>query len=268
MKDRLDFGLSPCPNDTFIFYRFIQTGKYQPYFLDIEELNESAIKERFPLIKVSCITAVQLSNYEILSSGGAIGYGCGPLIVSSFSTTEINFIEQVEKYPIFIPGKHTTANFLFHQYCSYNKINIDRLKIEYLRYDKIISSLKKQKAFGILIHEERFNFQNHQLYKIRDLGEWWENTTQLPIPLGCIILHKDYLELKNSIEQDIKDSILYSKNRYQEALPFIKKYAQTMDEEVIQSHIKLYVTDFSYDMQDKGREAIAQLKQFIKKSMP
>ncbi len=263
MKDRLDFALSPCPNDTFIFYHFIQTGKYQPFFLDIEELNESAIKERFPLIKVSCITAVQLPNYEILSSGGAIGYGCGPLIVSSFSTTEINFFEQVEEYPIFIPGKHTTANFLFYQYCSYNKINIDRLKIEYLRYDKIISSLKKQKSIGILIHEERFNFQNHQLYKIRDLGEWWENTTQLPIPLGCIVLHKDFLKLKEVIELDIQHSILYSKNNYQEVLPFIKRYAQSMEEDVIKSHIDLYVTDFSFDMQDKGREAILKLKYFI-----
>jgi 1,4-dihydroxy-6-naphthoate synthase len=263
MKDRLDFGLSPCPNDTFIFYRFIQSGKYQPYFLDIEELNESAMKERFPLIKVSCVTAVQLPNYEILSSGGAIGYGCGPLLVSSSNLTEKNFLEQSKNYPIFIPGKHTTANFLFHQYCQYHHIDTNSLRIEYLRYDKIIPELKKQKGVGILIHEERFNFQNHQLYKIRDLGEWWEQTTQLPIPLGCIVLHKDFLEFKKAIELDIQNSILYSQNHYQEVLPFIKRYAQSMEEDVIKSHIDLYVTDFSFDMHDKGREAIIKLKNFI-----
>ncbi|GIX42507.1 MAG: 1,4-dihydroxy-6-naphtoate synthase [Leptospiraceae bacterium] len=265
MNSKLDFGLSPCPNDTYIFYHFIHTGKYNPIFLDVEELNQLALKEEIPLIKVSCITAVQLQKYEILSSGGAIGYRCGPLIVSSLKNQLYynDFINLIYKYPIYIPGKHTTANFLFYQFCKYNNIPINQIEIHYIRYDKIIPELKKNNAFGVLIHEERFCYQNHNLKKIIDLGEWWEETTHLPIPLGCIVLHKDYIELKDIIENDIKQSIEFSKNNYHKVLPFIKKYAQSMDETIIKSHIDLYVTDFSYDMKDKGKQSLFKLKEFV-----
>lgn len=264
MKHKIHFGLSPCPNDTYIFYHFIKTGKYEPIFLDVEELNQLALQERLPLIKVSCITAVQLKNYEILSSGGAMGYGCGPLIVSNIQETkESKIIEKLQKYPVFIPGKHTTANFLFYQFCHYH--NIQPKNVFYIRYDKIILEVKKQRSFGILIHEERFSYQNHHLYKVIDLGEWWELKTGLPIPLGCIVLHKDFLDLKKTIENDIKKSIEFSHKNFNEVLPFIKKYAQTLEENTIKAHINLYVTDFSYDMQDKGIIAINKLKEFINK---
>ncbi len=261
---KLDFGLSPCPNDTYIFYKFIQQSEIVPHFLDVEELNQLAYKEEFPLIKVSCYTALQLKNYVILKNGGAMGYGCGPILVSGNKMEKENLILSFQNSTILIPGKNTTANFLFKYFCKKNHIEISKLDIQYTRYDQIIPTLQKEKKFfGILIHEERFTYQAFNLFLITDLGEWWEKETNLPIPLGCIVLHKDLLELKEKIENQILESILYSKNFYDEVLPFIRKYAQSMDDKAIKQHIDLYVTDFSYDMKDKGRETLRKMKSFI-----
>lgn len=262
----IEFALSPCPNDTYIFYKFLQKDKYKAYFYDIEELNQLAINESIPLIKVSCVTAVQLNQYVILNAGGAIGYGCGPIIVSnSYEFQPKNdFIKYLYDYPVYVPGKHTTANFLFHQFCLNNNIDIDKINIHYIRYDKIIETLKKEEiGFGILIHEERFTYNKFNLNLIIDLGEWWEDNTSLPIPLGCIVLHKDYLYLKSKIEKEIQESIDYSKNHFDKVFPFIKQHAQSLEDHAIISHINLYVTDFSYDMGEKGKETINKLKTFI-----
>lgn len=267
-NQQFEFAVSPCPNDTYIFYKFIQKRNYKTYFYDIEELNQLAFKEAFPLIKVSCVTAVQLENYIILNSGGAIGYGCGPIIVSNIDKfhQRLDFIPYIYQYPIYIPGKNTTANFLFHQFCQEHQIDINQINIQYIRYDKIIETLRqKELGFGILIHEERFTYSRFNLNMILDLGEWWEDQTTLPIPLGCIVLHKDYLYLKSKIEKDIQESIEYSKNHLDVVFPFIKQHAQTLDEEAILSHIQLYVTDFSYDMGEKGKETIQKLKTFLVK---
>ncbi len=262
----LDFALSPCPNDTYIFYKFIHSGNYKAYFYDIEELNQLALKESLPLIKVSCVIAVQLDSYIILKSGGAIGYGCGPIVISNFQEiqTESHFLNHLYDFPIYIPGKTTTANFLFHQFCYDHHINPSKVNIHFIRYDKIIETLKNgEPAFGILIHEERFTYKKFHFNMILDLGEWWEDKTKLPIPLGCIVLHKDYLYLKSKIEKEIQESIEYSKNNFEIVYPFIKHHAQSLEDMAILSHINLYVTDFSYDMGEKGKETIQKLKTFI-----
>ncbi len=263
MEKSLDFGLSPCPNDTFIFYHFIKDSEFNPIFLDIEELNNLALQEKIPLIKVSCATAIQLKNYEILRSGAAIGFHCGPILISN--TNIENNWQLLKKFPVYIPGFHTTANFLFYQFCYFYQIEYKKLDIVFTRYDKIIPALlnRNTTAFGILIHEERFSYQNKNLFSVVDLGDWWQNTTQLPIPLGCIVLHKDLINKKEEIEKKIQDSILYSKNHYNEVLPFIKKYAQSMDDKDIHSHINLYVTEFSFDLKEEGMRSIQELKKFI-----
>lgn len=265
----IQFGLSPCPNDTYIFFKFIQNKEIDPIFLDVEELNQLALLEKIPLIKVSCATAVQLKNYHILSSGGAMGFGCGPIIVSNFKYLEkdISLKNKIENWEIFIPGRHTTANFLFSTYCKENQIVLKN-NINYIRYDKIIPELLKLKqknipSLGILIHEERFTYSNFNLFLEIDLGSWWESFTKLPIPLGCIVIHKSIFEQKNKIQKEIQESIFYSQKHFEEVLPFIKEKAQTLSEEAIKEHIKLYVNEFSIELGKKGWEALEKLKKFI-----
>lgn len=263
----IKFGLSPCPNDTYIFFKFIQNQEIEPIFLDVEELNQLALLEKIPLIKVSCATAVQLKNYQILSSGGAMGFGCGPLIISNFKK-DMKLKNKIETWKIFIPGKHTTANFLFYTFCKENQIDLNN-NINYIRYDKIIPELLKLKqenvpSLGILIHEERFTYSNFNLFLEIDLGNWWESFTKLPIPLGCIVIHKSILEYKGRIQKEIQKSILYSQNHFEEVLPFIKEKAQTLSEDAIKEHIKLYVNEFSIELGEKGWEALEKLKKFIK----
>ncbi len=263
----MKFGLSPCPNDTFIFYKFIQNKEITPIFLDVEELNQLARKQEIPLVKVSCATAVQLKNYEILSCGGAMGYGCGPLIISN-QLSKKPIKEAIQTYTILIPGKFTTANFLFTSFCKENQIQDKLFDILYLRYDEIIPKMlelkqKNQNALGILIHEERFTYKKFQLYFEFDLGTWWETFTNLPIPLGCIVLHKDFSKDKQKIEESIRESLLYSKQNYEQVLPFIKEKAQTLDEEAILNHIQLYVNEFSYNIQESGWIALKKMKELI-----
>ncbi|MFN3603520.1 MAG: MqnA/MqnD/SBP family protein [Leptonema sp. (in: bacteria)] len=263
----MEFGLTPCPNDTYIFYKFIQKPWISPIFLDVEELNQLALQGNLPLVKVSCATAVQLKEYVILASGAAMGFGCGPLLVSNYDNSK-NLTEKIKNSRILIPGKHTTANFLFANFCSKNQIPTKDLKIEYVRYDQIIPSLiefksKNQNAMGILIHEERFTYRNFNLNLEMELGSWWEMHTQLPIPLGCIVLHKDFWQDKVKIEEEIRESILYSKTHFQEVFPFIKNKAQTLSEEAILNHIHLYVNDFSLNIEERGWIALDKMKQFI-----
>lgn len=263
----MKFGLSPCPNDTYIFYKFIQNKKIIPLFLDVEELNQLALKEEIPLIKVSCATAVLLKHYDILSCGGALGYGCGPLIISNQNSEE-NLKEKIQKYTIYIPGTFTTANFLFTSFCKENQISTKQLDIVFLRYNEIIPQLlllknKQQNALGILIHEERFIYNTFHLYLELDLGNWWERFTNLPIPLGCIVLHKDFSKEKETIENAIRESLLFSKENYHKVLPFIKEKAQTLDEVAIHNHIQLYVNEFSFNIQESGWTALQKMKEFI-----
>ncbi|MCS7205059.1 MAG: hypothetical protein NZ853_05130 [Leptospiraceae bacterium] len=267
LEKKLSFGLTPCPNDTFIFYQFLKNPFIEGQFHDIEVLNELAFQKALPLIKVSCATAVKLQDYIILSAGGAMGYDCGPILISNFLNHAETW-EDLYTSKIYIPGRHTTANFLFHQFSKENKIPFEKLSIHYVRYDQILPLLvnNQERAYGILIHEERFTYKKHSLNLVLDLGEWWYKEKNLPIPLGCIVLHQEYHAYKEFIEDKIRESLLYSQNHYFEVLDFMKKHAQTMDEDAIKNHVNLYVTKFSYDVGVDGWNAIQMLKTFINQS--
>lgn len=267
LPETLHFGLTPCPNDTFIFYKFLQKPYIVSHFHDVEELNQLALMETYPLIKVSCAAAVRLKNYIILESGGAMGYNCGPLLLANKEIPPDTLSDFLLQRKILIPGKYTTANFLFRKFTETLQIPIEESSINYVRYDAIIPALVKEKEilFGVVIHEERFTYAGYHLFLVEDLGEWWQKHTGLPIPLGCIVLHKTLIDLKEEIEREIRQSILYSRNHFDEVFPFIKEHAQTMDKEAIKMHIETYVTDFSYRMDEDGRKAIQQLRDLLTK---
>jgi len=255
---KLTLGFSPCPNDTFIFDALVNSridteGLEFGYFLaDVEELNRKAFFSEVDITKISSHAyAFAASDYLILDSGSAIGYGNGPLLISK----ELIDPSQIKNARIAIPGKYTTANLLFS--ISWPEaVN----KREYL-FSEIENVLLRNEAdAGLIIHETRFTFQKKGLHKIADLGEFWEKLTGLPIPLGLIAIHrrvpvetalKFNRVLRRSVEFAIEDSLA--------SYDFVSSNAREMDSAVMNSHISLFVNDFTINLGVKGRKALDEL---------
>lgn len=244
--DKLRLAISTCPNDTFIFGALIRKDIDVPFDIelsmeDIQLCNNMALKEQQDIVKVSFgVFPLIQENYKILKSGGALGFGCGPLVLSKNYTT----MEELKHKIMAVPGENTTAFMVlkrFYPDCAEN--------IKVMRFDKIMPALKNGEVDGgLVIHEGRFTYNKYNLIKVTDLGVEWEEQYNLPIPLGFIALHKKYIHLADMINDTIKRSIEYAYNHKDEALSFCKQYAQDMDNDVMGSHIKLYVNDYSKDL--------------------
>ena len=262
--NKLNFSLSPCPNDTFAFYYFIHKSPLSKYFnfsfYDIEKLNADTLKKKNDISKVSFhLFSYLTDSYDLLSSGIALG-DTGPLLVSH--NKENNFINKT----IAIPGYYTTANFLLK---SFLKENYNKNTIEEVLFSVINQKIKnKVYDVGLLIHESRFSYKNYNLYCLEDLGQWWQKLTSCPIPLGGIIIKKSLeKEFKIKLCQEIRFSILWAKkNKNNYALKsFIKKYASELDDEIINKHIETYVNEETIQLSRKGEEAIKKLFSYAKK---
>lgn len=252
-----EIGMSPCPNDTFIFdaliNKSIDTGDYtfKPILEDVETLNGWALSGKLPITKLSYgVLPLLLDKYSLLDSGSALGKGVGPLLIS-----RDKFDDNVNNETIAIPGENTTAHFLF------SLAYPDAKKKIFLRYDNIEEFVLEGKGLGVIIHENRFTYQNKGLYKISDLGSVWENKMHLPIPLGGIVIKKEIAEnVKRDINNLIRKSLEYSFANLPYLSPFITSNAQEMSEDVMRKHINLYVNNFSISLGKDGRDAI---KKFI-----
>ena len=269
----LTLGYSPCPNDTFIFYALvhgkIDTGdlKFKEILLDVEALNQKAINSELDITKVSYSAFANLrEDYCLLRSGGALGRGCGPLVVSKRNYT----MKDLKGKRIAIPGELTTAYLLLQLYDPDLKKNI-----KVMPFNMIMYAVKNGDVdAGLIIHESRFTYPSYGLRKVIDLGEWWEKETGLPIPLGCIIAKRSMgKELINKTDSLIKESILYSMAHKKESTEYIKNHSQEIEDSVIEAHINLYVNDYSMDIGDEGINAVKKLfdmageKGIIKKSL-
>ncbi len=262
----ITFGFSPCPNDTFIFYAIankkIDTKGLDFNFLieDVETLNHLAVKKMVDITKISCHAFYFLQNdYRFLRSGGAFGQGCGPLLVQKSRRAEEQKLKKIA-----IPGELTTAFLLLKLYLASSSSPITHHPLPSfiaMPFHKIMEAVRDGKVdAGLIIHESRFTYQEYGLMQVVDLGQWWENETCLPIPLGGIIVRKSLGDdIINKVEHIIKESIKYSRSNKEEALPFIKKYSQELSEDVILKHISLYVNDYSFDIGKEGRDALNEL---------
>jgi 1,4-dihydroxy-6-naphthoate synthase len=255
---KLTLGFSPCPNDTFIFDAMVHgridtEGLEFDYFLaDVEELNRKAFEGTVHITKMSYHAyAYASSNYLILDSGSALGRKNGPLLVSRKNIE----ISEVDNSTIAIPGKYTTANLLF----SIAWPNATKKK-EYLFSDVENAILNGEADAGLIIHESRFTYFKKGLRKIADMGEYWEKLTNLPIPLGAIVINRSVPEdialkvnriLKNSLEYAYRDAIA--------SYDFVSENAKEMDSDVMNNHIKLFVNEFTADLGVEGRKAIENL---------
>lgn len=258
MSQKLSLGFSPCPNDTFIFDALIHKKlndnpfDFSVSMEDVEWLNNQALNCKLDITKLSYFAYAFCSkDYQLLTSGSALGKGCGPLLVTLNNPESIN----LKTASIAIPGKYTTANFLLSIFApdAKNKSEILFSEIE----DKVING---EFDAGLLIHENRFTYKEKGLKLIADLGEFWERTTGNLIPLGGIAIKRSLPEaIKLKINDLIKQSIEYAYENIADVMPFIKAHAQELEEEVMQKHIDLYVNKYSLDLEDEGKNAVEKM---------
>ena len=252
---KLSLGFSTCPNDTYIFdamvHQKIDTEglEFEAFLGDVEELNRKAFLQELDITKLSYHAYAYLSeSYVILDSGSALGEKNGPLLLSKKKI----YPDEVDDLKIAIPGKYTTANLLLG--IAYPKA---QLKKEYLFSDIEEAVLSGEVDAGLVIHENRFTYASKGLLKVIDLGEFWEDLTKELIPLGgIVILRRLDKELKRKVNRIMKRSIEFALRQPVEVMPYVKKHAQEMDEDVMLKHIGLYVNDYTLDLGDKGKSAI------------
>jgi 1,4-dihydroxy-6-naphthoate synthase len=256
---KLTLGFSPCPNDTFIFDALVNnkmdTGdlSFDVRLEDVETLNRLALNNALDISKISYgVLPLVMDTYIVLNSGSALGTGVGPLLVCKQPIGK----DEIKDCRIAIPGEHTTAHMLFSLAFpeARNKV--------FLRYDEIEAFVlhEKETVAGVIIHENRFTYQEKGLVKLIDLGEYWEQETQSPIPLGGIVAKRsiDPFLLKR-IDELIKQSIEYSFTHYPEITEYVRAHSQEMEEAVMRKHIDLYVNDYSLNLGEKGKNAIMKM---------
>lgn len=255
----LTLGYSPCPNDTFIFYALVhrkvgaEIPEVKELLLDVETLNQMALHAELDVTKVSFHAYGFLrEHYTLLSSGSAIGRGCGPLVVARDRTT----MEELRGKTIAIPGRLTTAYLLLQLYDP-----ALAKKSVAMPFDMIMSAVKDGTVdAGLIIHESRFTYQEYSLSRIIDLGEWWEGDTGLPLPLGCIVARKSLgTELIEKLDKAVRKSIEYAFSHREETGGYIKGHAQELADAVIEQHINLYVNDYSLALGEEGLRAVDEL---------
>ncbi|BCR03058.1 1,4-dihydroxy-6-naphtoate synthase [Desulfuromonas versatilis] len=260
MTRTLSLGYSPCPNDTFIFYALVHGRiplegiQLRERLEDVETLNRLALDAVLDLTKISYHALGHLRrDYALLRSGGALGRGCGPLVV----TRQAASMEALRGCTIAIPGELTTANLLLQLYgAGYENTSI-------MPFDRIMAAVQRGEVdAGVIIHESRFTFPSYGLVQVADLGAWWERETGHPIPLGGILARRSLgPELISRIDGAIRSSIEYAFAHPEETKGYIKRHSQELSDPVIESHIGLYVNEFSLDLGVAGQAAIEELFQ-------
>ena len=258
MNKKIKIGISSCPNDTFMFeamlHKRVNTNnlEFELHIGDIEELNKMAINKELDITKLSYSAFTRVwDNYQLLNSGSALGKGNGPILISKRKI----YPDEVNNISIAIPGENTTANMLLS--IAYPQAT-NKTECLFSEIEEIV--LSEETDAGLIIHENRFTYEKKGLFKIIDLGEFWENKTNLPIPLGGIAIRKDLKEeLKTQIDKLLSESINFAFENSSTVLPFIKKYAQEMEEEVMFKHIGLYVNDYSKYIGKEGKKAVHTL---------
>jgi 1,4-dihydroxy-6-naphthoate synthase len=258
MKIKLVF--SPCPNDCFIFDALvngkIETGPYQfeVFMEDVQTLNEWAEEGKLEVTKLSYYALGKLlEKYAILPSGGAMGFGCGPLVISARPGMALDGLQP--SHTVALPGELTTANLLFS--LRYPRVT----KKVFMVFSEIEEAVISGKVdAGVIIHENRFTFRDKGLFQVTDLGTWWERFKKSPIPLGGIgILRSLGKEHALAINLMIRQSVFFAFNNPESATTYVAKHASEMSPEIQKLHIQTYVNDFSLDPGTGGEKAVKEL---------
>lgn len=261
MTQNLSLGYSTCPNDTFIFHAMthgqVDCGslRFEPVLKDVETLNQEARSQTLDVTKLSFAAIGQLQEtYGLLRSGAALGRGCGPLVVARAG----NDLSGLTASKIAGPGLWTTANLLLGLYLSGHP------KVEPMTFDRIMPAVAKGDFdYGVIIHEGRFTFESYGLVDLLDLGQWWEDETGLPIPLGGIAIRRELgPSIAEKVETIIRKSVLYAFDHPEASRNYVKTNAQEMTADVIDQHIALYVNEDSVTI---GKEGVAAIEMLFKR---
>jgi len=263
---KLTLGFSPCPNDTFIFDALVNKKidteglEFEAILEDVETLNQWALQGNLDITKLSFPAYFQsLDNYVLLNAGSALGKGVGPLLISKFARESTD--PAITNQSIAIPGINTTANLLlsFAFPAATNKIPMIFSAIE----DAVLTG---KTDLGVIIHENRFTYQQKGLHKVMDLGENWEDKMNAPIPLGGIAISQSIKRTRAlKVNALIRKSLEYAFSNYPLITEYVKQHSQEMNEEVMRQHIDLYVNNYSLDLGTDGKEAITTLFTIFKK---
>lgn len=254
----VSLGFSPCPNDTFIFYALVHRKiaieglTFRERLEDVETLNRLAFSNAVDVTKVSFHAFGLVRNhYALLRSGGALGRGCGPLLVSKRAIP----LDDLRSRRIAIPGVYTTAYLLLRLY------EPGATDIVVMPFHAIMRSVENGTAdVGLIIHEGRFTYRERGLQEVLDLGAWWEQTTGQPIPLGGIIIKRTLCPaLARILEEQIRRSVHYARTHPEEVSGYVRSFAQEMEETVLRRHIDLYVNEYTLDIGSDGERAIRAL---------
>jgi 1,4-dihydroxy-6-naphthoate synthase len=260
MSQPLTLGYSPCPNDTYIFYALVHHKVAVPgievreRLEDVETLNRLAMNGALDLTKVSYHAFGRLrSSYALLRSGGALGRGCGPLIVARPGAT----LDDLAAGTVAVPGTLTTAYLLLRLFAP--RVT----DIAVMPFDRILKAVADGKvSAGLIIHESRFTYPLYGLTSLADLGHWWEDHSRLPLPLGGILGKRSLgPEILGAVERAIRESLRYARQHEAEVLAYCRRHSQEMDESVMRSHIDLYVNSFTDDL---GAEGVAAVRRFLR----
>lgn len=265
---RFTLGFSPCPNDTFIFDALvngkIDTGPYQfdVVLEDVQTLNEWALQGKLDISKISYgVLPLITERYQLLNSGGALGEGVGPLLITKTPTAP----EVINNMRIAIPGQNTTAHLLFS--LAYPNAKNKVFKVFHEIESAVLSG---EVAAGVIIHENRFTYAQKGLYKVMDLGDHWEQVTGSPIPLGGIVVRKDIdTRIAKELDALISASVDYAfQHHYDVLADYVTCHAQEMEPAVMRQHIDLYVNDYSRSLGAKGQAAVQTLLQVYQQQHP
>ncbi len=255
---KLTLGFSPCPNDTFIFDAMVnkkidtQGIDFEYVLEDVETLNKWALKEKLDITKLSFNTFLHcVEQYALLNSGSALGKGVGPLLI----TKQPGVASELPNAIIAIPGYNTTANLLL------SLAYPDATRKEEYVFNEIEDAVLNGTAdAGLIIHENRFTYEAKGLHKIKDLGDWWEETTHAAIPLGGIVAKRSLsADVCKTVDNIIRESVLYAWGMYPELSEFVTCHAQEMDDSVMRQHIDLYVNNYTTELGPEGKKAVNTL---------
>jgi 1,4-dihydroxy-6-naphthoate synthase len=254
---------SPCPNDTYIFAALANglldgAPHVEVVLDDVEALNLAAREGRYELTKVSYgAIPYLLDKYRILRAGGALGRGCGPLVIAQPGVdSAAPLLTDFGEDAVFaIPGRFTTAYALLRLALGREPRTVE------MRFDRIVDAVKNgEVAGGLIIHESRFTYQQAGLVSAIDLGDWWEATTGNPIPLGAILVRRDVSDDDaRALDDAIRRSLRFAREREGDIIDYVRAHAFEMNDDVMRAHIALYVNEYSDDVGDAGIAAVDDL---------
>ena len=268
---KLSVAYSPCPNDTFSFFGLAEgrvelpsdgfggTPELDIRLHDVETLNRMAFDRVYDVTKLSFHAWLQVkADYRLLRVGAALGRGCGPLVVVRAASDP----SRPSLGRVAIPGEHTTAHLLLRLWAPQAR---DRV---FAPYDRIMGMVASGEVdAGVIIHEGRFVYRQRGLACLVDLGDWWESQTGLPIPLGCLAARETLgAERIAACEEMIGRSLRFALDNPTAPLPYVRQHAQELDDDVIRQHIELYVNDYSLDLGETGRAAVAALETLARRA--